>query len=147
MAQKNHQQKLVRSLWSFSSNSQIVDCFRFEHVYYFSNQTMETKSWNLRQNLHPDHPLYRHLQIFRHFRKVFDIELWSNCSDEDITPHIIEWRETAGGIFGLGTNKWTSSVISTLDTLQIDSYGLYLDLSLPRLDFNHFSGNLNSLFF
>ena len=63
-----------------------------------------------------------------------------NYRDEDINPHIIEWRELSGGIFGLGTTKWKSNMMTILDALQISSFGLYLNQNSPRIDINQFSG-------
>ena len=62
-----------------------------------------------------------------------------NYRDEDINPHIIEWREFSGGIFGMGTTKWKSNMLTILDALQISSFGLYLNQNSPRIDINQFS--------
>lgn len=59
--------------------------------------------------------------------------------NEDIVPHIIDWRDLSGGIFGLGTTKWKTSMISILDALQIQSFALDLNHKKPHVDINRFS--------
>lgn len=54
-------------------------------------------------------------------------------------PHIIDWHEMSDGIFGIGTTKWKTSMVSVIDALQIQSFGLYLDYATPRVDINKFS--------
>lgn len=69
---------------------------------------------------------------------------WMNCfvlidRDEGIVPHIIDWHEVSDGIFGIGTTKWKTSMVSVIDALQVQSFGLYLDYTTPRVDINKFS--------
>ena len=73
----------------------------------------------------------------------FHLYIYLISRNDDIIPSIIDWRNYADGILGLGSFdecNLKSPRTAFYKSARIYSYGFLLDEEDPRVDVNHFDG-------